>query len=146
MKKFSPFIAVAGLPSLTWPPVCLCRPSPVTVASFAGLGCLLGRCAEIGKDHLADVQKLFMAQRPKSLLDCKQNLAQRILARKSSLTGYESAFASPAKGDSGRGRNRANRLRATFGIPAGCGFNTNLQSNRETIRGYFAVVHRAAGQ
>jgi hypothetical protein len=57
MKRFSPFIAVAGLPSLPWLPVC--RPSPVTVASFAGLDCLLGRCAEIGKDHLWPMFKSY---------------------------------------------------------------------------------------
>jgi hypothetical protein len=79
----------------------------------------------------------------------KQNLAQAILAQTTPLTPYENALSAAQlkviQDEDAIAQNVCGQL-STSQLAAASTLYTNLQSNRQTVRGYFQTAHAAAGQ
>jgi hypothetical protein len=152
MRKFSLFIAaVTGAAILTF---------AAYAQAFSGHGghhrgspALAACLAVTPKSAKTNLWPTFKSSSLRSdrqaVWTAKQNLTQQILAKNPSLTGYETALSQAqlkviqdkdAIAQSVCGQLSVSQLTAASTL------YTNLQSNRQTIRGYFEAAHQAAGQ
>lgn len=152
MRKFSPFIAaVTGVAILTL---------AAYAQAFSGHG---------GHHHGSPALAACMAAAPKSVKanlwptfkgsslfsdrqaveTAKQNLAQQILAKNTSLTEYETALSQAQlkviQDEDAMAQSVCGQLSAPQ-LAAASTLYTNLQGNRQTVRGYFQAAQQAAGQ
>jgi hypothetical protein len=78
----------------------------------------------------------------------KSNLAEQILAKNTSLTQYETALSQAQlkviQDEDAVAQNVCGQLSSTQ-LAAASTLYTNLQSNRQTVRGYFEAAHQASG-
>ncbi len=78
----------------------------------------------------------------------KNNLAEQILAKNTSLTQYETALSQAQlkviQDQDAIAQNVCGQLSPTQ-LAAASTLYTNLQSNRQTVHGYFEAAHQAAG-
>jgi hypothetical protein len=85
----------------------------------------------------------------KAVQTAKQNLAQQILAKNSSLTEYETALSQAqlklTQDEDAIAQNVCRQLSASR-LAAASTLYTNLQNNRQTVHGYFAAARQAAGE
>jgi len=83
-----------------------------------------------------------------ALLTAKQNLAQQILAKNTSLGSYETAVSQAQlkvlQDEDALAQSVCGQLSAPQ-LAAASTLYSNLQSNRQTVRGYFATAHQASG-
>jgi hypothetical protein len=78
----------------------------------------------------------------------KNNLAQQILAKNTSLTQYETALSQAQlkviQDQDAVAENVCGQLSSTQ-LAAASTLYTNLQNNHQTVRGYFEAAHQASG-
>ena len=78
----------------------------------------------------------------------KDNLAQQILARNTSLGSYETALSQAqlkmTQDEDAIAQNVCGQLTASQ-LAAASTLYTNLQTNRQAVRGYFQTAHQASG-
>jgi|ERR1700683_483058 hypothetical protein len=78
----------------------------------------------------------------------KQNLAQQILAKNTSLTEYETALSQAQlkviQDEDATAQNVCGQL-SSAQLTAASTLYGNLQSNRQAMHGYFAAAHQASG-
>jgi hypothetical protein len=78
----------------------------------------------------------------------KNNLAQQILAKNTSLTQYETALSQAQlkaiQDEDAVAQNVCGQLSSTQ-LAAASTLYSNLQNNRQTVRGYFEAAHQASG-
>jgi hypothetical protein len=78
----------------------------------------------------------------------KDNLAQQILAKNTSLASYETALSQAqlkmTQDEDAIAQNVCGQLSASQ-LAAASTLYTNLQTNRQTVRGYFQTAHQASG-
>jgi hypothetical protein len=152
MRKFSPLIAaVTGAAILTLVGY---------VRAFSGHG---------GHHHGSPALAVCLAAAPKSVKinlwstfkssslrsdreavrTAKQNLAQAILAKNTPLTSYETALSTAQlkviQDEDTIAQSVCGALTASQ-LTAASALYTNLQNNRQTVRGYFEAAHQAAGE
>jgi hypothetical protein len=79
----------------------------------------------------------------------KQNLAQAILAKNTSLTSYETALSNAQlrviQDEDTIAQSVCGAL-SSAQLTAASTLYTNLQNNRQAVRGYFEAAHQAAGE
>jgi len=152
MRKFSPFIAaVTGAAILT---------VAAYVQAFSGhgghhrgssaLAACLAAAPKATKANLWSTFKSFPLRSDRQAVEtAKQNLTQAILAKNSSLSGYETALSGAQlkmiQDEDTIAQSVCGQLSASQ-LTAASTLYTNLQSNRQTIRGYFEAADQAAGQ
>jgi hypothetical protein len=83
-----------------------------------------------------------------ALMTAHQNLTQRILAKNTNLTEYETAVSQAelkmTQDEDAIAQNVCGQLSAAQ-LSAATTLYNNLQSNRQTMRGYFQAAHQASG-
>ena len=83
-----------------------------------------------------------------ALMTARQNLAQQILAKNTSLSSYETVVSQAQlkvmQDEDALAQSVCGQLSASQLSAASTLYN-NLQSNRQTVRGYFAAAHQASG-
>ena len=151
MRKFSPFIVAATGAAI------------VTLAAYAhafsghgghhhgspALAACLAATPKSAKTNLWSTFKNSSLHSDRQAVStAKQNLAQQILAKNPSLTAYESALSQAQlkviQDEDAIAQSVCGQLSASQ-LAAASTLYTNLQSNRQTMRGYFQAAHQAAG-
>jgi len=151
MTKFSPFIAALTGATL------------LTLAAYAqafggggghhhGSPALMACMSAAPKSVKANLRSTFknssMRTDRQAVMTAKQNLAQQILAKNTSLTEYETALSQAQlkviQDEDAVAQNVCGQL-STSQLAAASTLYGNLQSNRQAMHGYFAAAHQASG-
>jgi len=153
MSKFSPFIAAVAVAMLAMLTL------DAHAQAFSGHGghhhgsgalsaCLVAAPASVKTNLWSTFKSSPLKTDRQAVQTAKQNLAQQILAKNTSLTQYETALSQAqlkmlqdqdviAQGVCGQ--------LSSAQLAAASTLYTNLQNNRQTMRGYFDAAHQAAG-
>jgi hypothetical protein len=152
MKKVSPFIAtVAGAAILM---------IAASAYAFSGHGAghhhgspALAACMAVAPQSTrSNLRSTFKGSSlwadRQAVSTAKHNLAQQILAKNTSLGQYESALSNAQlkmiQDEDAIAQNVCGQLSQTQ-LAAASTLYTNLQNNRQTVRGYFQAAHQASG-
>jgi len=150
-RKFSPFIAgVTGAAILTL--AGYAQAFPGHGGGHRGSPAMAACLAVAPKSLKASLRSAFKSSRlrsdMKAVWTAKQNLAQAILAKTTPLTTYESALSTAQlkviQDADAIAQNVCGQLTPAQ-LAAATTLYTNLQNNRQTVRGYFQAAH-AAGE
>jgi hypothetical protein len=151
MKKFAPFIAAAT------------GAAALTLAAYAqayyghgghhhgssALSACLAAAPQSVKENLGSTFKNSSLRADRQAVGtARQNLAQQILAKNTNVSEYETALSQAQlkviQDQDAIAQNVCGQLSATQ-LTAANTLYTNLQNNRQTMRGYFQAAHQAAG-
>jgi hypothetical protein len=152
MRKFSPFIAaVTGAAILGL---------AAYAQAFSGHGghhhgspalaaCLAAAPKSVKSNLWSTFKSSSLRSDRQAVWTAKQNLEQQILAKNSSLSEYETALSNAQlkviQDEDAIAQSVCGQLSAAQ-LTAASTLYTNLQNNRQTVRGYFEAAHQAAGQ
>ena len=152
MRKFSPLIAaVTGAAILTLVGY---------VQAFSGHGghhhgspalavCLAAAPQSVKTNLWSTFKSSSLRSDREAVRTAKQNLAQAILAKNTPLTSYETALSTAQlkviEDEDTMAQSVCGTLTASQ-LTAASALYTNLQNNRQTVRGYFEAAHQAAGE
>jgi hypothetical protein len=151
MKKLSPFIATltgAAILGLA-----------VSAQAFSGQGghhhgapalaaCMTAAPQSVKTNLWSSLKSSSLHTDREAVKTAKNNLAQQILAKNTSLAEYETALSQAQlkviQDEDAIAQNVCGQLTASQ-LAAASTLYTNLQSNKQTVRGYFQTAHQASG-
>jgi hypothetical protein len=154
MRKFSPFIAAAVVA------VVAMLTLDAHAQAFSGHGghhhgsaalsaCMAAAPASVKTNLWSTFKSSSLKSDRQAAQTAKQNLDQQILAKNTSLTQYETALSQAQlkvlQDEDTIAQGVCGQL-SSAQLAAASTLYTNLQNNRQTMRGYFEAAHQAAGQ
>jgi hypothetical protein len=153
MKKFSPFIAavvvtVVAMLSLDAHAQGFPGHGGHHHGSAALTACMVAAPASVKTNLWSTFKSSPLKTDRQAVETAKQNLDQQILAKNTSLTQYETALSQAQlkmiQDQDAIAQGVCGQL-SSAQLAAASTLYTNLQSNRQTMRGYFEAAHQAAG-
>ncbi len=117
--------------------------------SPALMACLAAAPQSVKTNFWSTLKSSSLRSDRQAVQTAKQNLAQQILAKNSSLSAYETAVSQAQlkviQDEDAIAQNVCGQLSASQ-LAAASTLYSNLQNNRQTVRGYFQAAHQAANQ
>jgi phosphoenolpyruvate-protein kinase (PTS system EI component) len=148
MRKFSPFIAtITGAAILALAGYAQAFPGHGGHHGSAALAACLAAAPKSVKTSLWSTIKSSSLHTDRQAVEtARQNLAQSILAKSSSLSADESALSAAQlkviQDEDALAQNVCGQLSPTQ-LSAASALYTNLQNNHQTVKGYFQAAHAA---
>jgi len=151
VNKFSSLISgIAGAAALgfTVSVPAFAAPGGHHHGSAALMACMAAAPKSVKQSLWPSIKSSSLQTDRETLRTAQQNLSEQILAKNTSLSSYETAVSQAQlkllQDDDALAQNVCGQLSATQ-LSAASTLYTNLQTNRQTMKGYFATARQASG-